>query len=190
MNGKQQRAVFGDAVPPPVKTKTDAGKLLADIDKFRKDSLAGEYYAPFNVNSKNYMDIPEETDAWCHLFAQYAEALSKLTARSEHAAAITGFDMLYEVLVALDEGQEIIFAEEAGSWMIPTDEKVWFRNYLTSLAATATPEEFLAKAVPMLQRDSGHSFASKVYASALAVAAPAQRELLQKEMKRLKVRVR
>ena len=78
MNGKQQRTVFGDAVPPPVKTKANAGKLLADIDRFRKDSLAGEYYAPFNVNSKNYMDIPEETDEWLHLFAQYAEALSKL----------------------------------------------------------------------------------------------------------------
>ena len=112
-----------------------------------------------------------------------------MTAKSEHASAVTGFDMLYELLAALDWGKEIIFAEEAGSWMIPTDEKVWLKSYLTSLAATATPEEFVARAIPMLQRDSGHSFASKVYASALAVAAPAQRELLQKEMKRLKVRV-
>jgi hypothetical protein len=45
-----------------------------------------------------------------------------------------------EVLEAMESGDEIIFAEEAGCWMIPTDEKAWLRAYLTSLAATATPE--------------------------------------------------
>ena len=81
--------------------------------------------------------------------------------RGEHAQAVSCFAMLYELLEALESGEEIIFAEEAGSWMIPTDHKAWLKAYLTSLAATTTPETFAAAALPMIERDSGHSFADR-----------------------------
>src|SRR5205807_8394030 len=100
----------------------------------------------------------------------YVADASTLTARGEHAQAVACFAMLYELLEALDWGKEIIFAEEAGPWLIPSDEKAWLKAYLTSLAATATPEVFTTAAVPMLKRDSGKSFAARVYASALALA--------------------
>ena len=32
------------------------GALVADLKKFEKASLAGDFYESFNVNSKNYMD--------------------------------------------------------------------------------------------------------------------------------------
>ncbi len=190
MTGKQKRAVFGDAVHRPLKSKAHSKKLLDEIDKFRRDSLARKYYAPFNVNSKNFMDIPEETDEWCHLFAGFVDNLTELTAKGEHAEAVAGFAMLYEVLEAMDDGNEIIFAEEAGAWMIPADEKKWLKCYLTSLAATATPEGFVAAAIPILKRDSYNSFVGKTYAAALAVATSEQRALLQAEIKRQKVRSR
>jgi hypothetical protein len=72
--------------------------------------------------------------------------------------------------------------------MIPTDEKAWLKAYLTSLAATATPEAFTAAAIPMLQRDSGQSFSARVSASAREVATPQQKAHLQAEVRRQQVR--
>jgi hypothetical protein len=85
-------------------------------------SLDRKHDAPFNVNSKDYMEVPQETEEWCHRFARFVTNASNLTARGEHAQAVACFAMLYELLEAADSGEEIIFAEEAGSWMIPTDE--------------------------------------------------------------------
>jgi hypothetical protein len=73
------------------------------------------------------------------------------------------------LMEAVDWGKEIIFAEEAGSWMIPADKKVWLQSYLTSLAASTTPEAFTAAALPILQWDSGNSFSGQVFASILDV---------------------
>jgi hypothetical protein len=72
--------------------------------------------------------------------------------------------------------------------MIPTDEKEWVKSYLTSLAATATPEAFTAAVIPMLKRDSGQSFSGQVYASALEVATAAQKAHLQETVQRQKIR--
>ena len=188
MTAKLRRAVFADAVRQPVKATIDGNQLRQEIDQFRRDSLARKYYAPFNVNSKNYRDIPEKTEEWCDRFAQFVADVSKLTAKAEHAQAVSCCAMLYELVEAVDSGKEIIFAEEAGNWMIPTEEKALLKTYLTSLAATATPEAFTAVALPMLQRDSGHSFAGQVYTAALKVANPQQKAHLQAEVKRRQIR--
>ncbi len=188
MDAKQRRAVFGDIARPSPKN-VDGDELLEEITQFRNNSLARKYYAPFNVNSKNYMNIPEETDDWCDQFARFVAKASKLTVAGNHEQAVRCFDLLYELIEAVDWGKEIIFAEEAGSWMIPTDEKVWLTSYLTSLAATATPEQFATAATPMIDRDSGHSFAGKVYASAMKLANAEQKALLRAELQRRKIRV-
>ena len=69
------------------------------------------------------------------------------------------------VVEAVDSGEDIFFAEEVESWMIPTDEKAWLNSYLTSLAVTCTPEQFTTAVIPIIERDSLNSFASKVYVS-------------------------
>ncbi|GLI35683.1 hypothetical protein DAMNIGENAA_31160 [Desulforhabdus amnigena] len=40
------------------------------------------------------------------------------------------------------DGDEIVFADEYGTWMIPADEKVFIRAFLISLSAVSSPEEF------------------------------------------------
>ena len=70
-------------------------------------------------------------------------------------------------------GQEIVFADELGSWMIPGDEKKFIAAFLKSLAAVATPEEFTAVAIPLIRRDSYLSFADQVHRSATRVATTA-----------------
>jgi hypothetical protein len=172
MTAEQRRDVFADAVRKPPKVIIDGDEVRQEIEQFRSDSLARKYYTPFNVNSKNWMHRPEKTRQWCDLFARFAADASRLTARGEHAEAVACFAILSELIEALDSGEEIIFAEEAGSWMIPADKKAWLKAYLTSLAATATPEAFAAAVLPLLRRDSYQSFSSQVYSTALKVANP------------------
>src|SRR5205814_2942862 len=132
----------------------------------RDESLAGRYYAPFAINSKNFTHVPEETEEWCDRCARLLEEAMLLTAQGDHADAVRCFAGLAALIEAVDCGEEIIFAEEAGSWMIGVDRAKWLKAYLTSLAATTSPADFTAAAVPLIERDSYHSFSGQAYASA------------------------
>lgn len=169
--------------------QVDAVKLLHAIKRFHRASLAGEYYAPFNVNSKNWMHIPRETQAWFERLGALLQASAGLTKQKEYSHAIACFEILYELIERMERGQEIVFADELGSWMIPGDEKKFIAAYLKSLAAIATPEEFTARALPLIRRDSHNSFADQVYHSAIRVATKSQKALLQKEIERQNIKI-
>ncbi len=81
-----------------------------------------------------------------------------------------------------------MFADEMGSWMIPIDDKVWIAAYMTSLAATAKPDEFAAKALPVVRRDSLNSFSGGAYESARREAHKEQLARLNSEIQAQKVR--
>ncbi len=179
MTAKQRRNVFSDAVDRTPKT-VDGGELLQEIEEFHRASLAGDYYAPFMINSKNWTHVPEETEQWCDLFAGFVAKASRLTARRKHEQAVACFALLFELFDAFNSGKEIVFAEEVGSWMIPTQEKVWIKDYLTSLAATSTPEAFTAAVLPMLRSDKFQSDSAQVARSARAVATPEQKAHLER----------
>ncbi len=99
------------------------------------------------------------------------------------------FGELYGLIAKMEDGEEIVFGDEIGSWMIPGDEKLTLAAYLTSLAAVSSAEEFAAAAVPLVQRDSWQSLTGEVYASAIRVANEEQRTLLAAEVTRLKIRI-
>ncbi len=73
-------------------------------------------------------------------------------------------------------------------WMIPIDDKYWIPAYMKSLAATAKPGEFAAKALPVIRRDSGHSFCGAAYTSARKAANKQQLGELDAEIRARKVR--
>lgn len=188
MEHDQRRWVFGklaDSLPPP---PVEGEVLLDEITQFQKDSLAGAYYAPFNINSKNYMHIPEETEDWFEELSDFLKASTQLTNQGNHIHAVACFEILYKLIEAMESGEEIIFADEAGSWMIQGDQKAYVTAYLTSLAAIATPEEFAATAALLIKRDSYQSFTDQVYPSALRVANDAQKEHLEAELQRRQIR--
>ena len=168
-------------------TPMDGAKLLRAIRVFERESLAGIHYAPFNLNSKNYRHIPKETETWFDRLATLLQASAELTKQGEHVQAVTCFKILYGLIDAMEDGQEIVFAEELGSWMIPGDEKKFIGAYLKSLSVVATPEEFAAVAIPLIRRDSHSSFVNQVHRSAWRVASQAQRILLQNELERRKI---
>jgi hypothetical protein len=72
--------------------------------------------------------------------------------------------------------------------MIPGDEKQYVAAYMTSLAATAAPEEFSAAALPLIRRDSWQSFFTQAYPAAIRAANEAQRAHLEAEIGRQNVR--
>ena len=187
MSVNQRQAVFHSIVQDVPPASVDGNELLKRIKKFHTDSLAQQYYAPFDINSKNYMHIPEETEEWFEILGDVLEESTKLSEQEEHALAVDCFALLYDLIEHMEMGEEIVFADELGSWMIPGDEKKCLAAYLSSLADVASPESFTLTALPLIKRDSFNSFSSKVYAAAVRVANKEQRSHLKAEIKRQKV---
>ena len=67
----------------------------------------------------------------------------------------------------MEYGEEIIFADEYGSWMIPGNEKEYLNSYVLSLAKVKTPEEYAKVVIPLIKRDSYSSFCNQVYSVAV-----------------------
>jgi hypothetical protein len=88
----------------------------------------------------------------------------------------------------MERGEEIVFADEYGSWMVPGDEKAFVQAYVTSLAAVETPNGFTMAALPLIQRDSYQSFATRAYTLAMRAANKQQSAALKAELKRQNIR--
>lgn len=188
MSVNQRQAVFHSIVKEVPPSSVDGNELLKRIKKFHSDSLAQQYYAPFDINSKNFSHIPEETEEWFEILGDVLEESTQLSEQEEHALAVECFALLYELIEHMERGEEIVFADELGSWMIPGDEKKCIAAYLSSLACVASPESFTLAALPLIKRDSMYSFSAKVYSVAIRVANKEQRSHLKAEIKRQNVR--
>ena len=194
MNDAQRQAVFGPHAgagyglavdDEPERYEVDGKRLFEAAEEFKTESLAGVYWAPFNVNSKNYMQVPAETRAWFERLAEMLEDACLLTEQGDHAYAVACFDRLFALIDELDRGTEIVFAEERGSWMLRADRKQCLAAYMTSLAATTTPEEFTQTALPFIRHKSQISFFAGAYEAAARVGTRTQMALLDAELQRL-----
>lgn len=180
--------LFGQYVREMPPAPVDGESLLANIEHFAAMSRDGFYYAPFMINSKNYMDVPEETEEWFEKLGDFLQDSGQLTAQGDYLHAVACFDLLYELIDEMERGDEIVFGDEIGSWMIPGDEKQYLTAYVTAVAQTASPDEFAAIVVPLARRDSYQSLSGEVYATACRLANAAQKEKLDGEIKRLNIR--
>ncbi len=190
MNHDQRQTVFGQYVETLPLEPVDEETLLVEIKEFQRESLAGAYYAPFNIKYKNLMHVPEETKEWFERLGGLLKASCLLTERGDHEHAAACFGVLFELINDLSRGKEIVFGDEIGTWMIPGDEKQFVAAYMTSLAATANPEEFAVIALPIIRRDSWESFTSQAYTSAIRVATEAQRAYLEAEIQLKKIKTK
>jgi len=188
MSVAQRRAVFGSIVKGVPSSSVNGNELLKRIKIFHNDSLAGKYYAPFAINSKNFAHIPEETEEWFEVLGDLLADSAKLTVQGDHALAVECFGLLYQLIGRMEKGEEIVFADELGSWMIPGDEKKYIAAYLSSLATVTTPEAYTATVLPLIRRDSVQSFSGQVYSVAIRVANKEQGAYLKAEVKRQDVR--
>lgn len=188
MDFDQRQATFGRYVEILPLAPVDGETLVKEVEAFRQESIDGVYYAPFDMNSRNYTHVPDETKEWFARLGDLIEASSQLTVGSDHTHAVACFGMLYELIGAMERGEEIVFAEEYGNWMIPGDEKQYVAAFMTSLAATSTPDEFTRIALLLIRRDSRQSFTTDAYASAVRAATQVQKAQLEMEIQRQHIR--
>jgi hypothetical protein len=187
MTYSQRTSVFGDLMKM-AKLPLESGKtVLKDVSEFYKESLKGAYYAPFDMNSKNYTHIPEETEMWFDRLGELLEDATLLSRKNEHEISIQCFKILFELIDRMEDCEEIVFAHEFGDWMIPGDRKTWIRAYAISLAETAAPQEFTEAMLPEIRRDSVNGFADKTYSLITGAAHDDQRVFLDAEIKNHKI---
>jgi hypothetical protein len=190
MNTNQRHEVFGEIITEIPPSLVEGNKLQITIEKFYEKSLAGHYYAPFDINSKNFSDIPEETDAWFDEISDHLKDCSKLSDQGDHEIAVQCFKLLHELIDKMEDGDEIVFADQYGTWMITGDEKKFIKSYLTSLSMISTPEEYTIGAIPLIKRDSYESLSNKVYSTAIKIGNKDQKAHLKKEVEEQKIRIK
>ncbi len=182
------QSIFGEYFQQTPPTPVDGEKLLVDIEQFVAVSRDGYYYEPFMIDSKNFSEVPTETREWFGKMGELLQGCCQLTAQESYQHAVACFGMLYELIEEMEKGEEIVFGDEIGSWMIPGDEKQYLTAYITALAHAATTDAFVDIVIPLARRDSWNSLAGEVYATACRLADPAQREKLDEEIRRLNIR--
>lgn len=190
MKTEQRHTVFRELMQKIEPPKAINKKVIEASKTFYDESLAGVYYSPFNINSKNFSYIPEETELWFDKLADLLKLSSQLTEQKEHASAVQSFELLYELISDMESGDEIVFADECGSWMIPTDEKKILNSYILSLAEVKAPEEYAEVVIPLIIRDSYQSFFNKIYSAAKRHGNKEQRKILKDEIDKQNIRIK
>ncbi len=185
MSPQQRRAIFGDILDQLRLVAFPGESLIVELEKFREESISGKYYAPFKINSKNFMDVPPETQEWFDRLGDFFGAATKLVAQCQYSTAVSAFELMYELIEMIDCGDEIVFADQCGSWMIPIKEDECITAYLKAIACTENAAGFANEAVDLLKRDKQCSFRLKVYESAMAVANPEQKSAFVAKVKKL-----
>ena len=113
---------------------------------------------------------------------------TRLSQSGDYVTAVDCFSILYELIGKMEYGEEIVFADEYGSWMIPGDEQVYIEAYISSLAATKSRDEYARLAAELIRRDSHQSHTAKAYSTAIQLANKEQREALEAEIKRREIK--
>jgi len=162
---------------PDGKTK---GNLLAEVKAFEKASLGGDYYEGFNVNSKNYMEMSEGTQAWIAECERLFDCCVAQAKKGDPAQVREAFDILFALLDHIDEGLEdvIFFADEGGSWQVGVDWSKVLPAWLTCLSATAEPEEYARRVIEIVEKHDNYR-RDKHLAVARKIATEAQRKALR-----------
>jgi hypothetical protein len=162
------------------------GALLAKVSAFHAASVRGAHYESFNVNSKNFMEQSRGTRTWIaecrRLFGQCATAAGK----GRHREARDAFELLFDLLRRLDEGEDIVFfADEGGAWQVGVDWRETLPGYFACLAATAEPEVFAATVRAVIEKRVGYDQARYI-GEAKRAASREQRKALERRPSRRK----
>ncbi|MDX1909414.1 MAG: hypothetical protein SF053_20410 [Bacteroidia bacterium] len=118
MTEDQIENVFGELIYTESLYAMTPVEVIERIKVFYDDSIAGKYYAPFSINSKNYRRIPPETDAWFREISRWLDQSCKLAYAGESEAAAHGLAYCLELIDMMENGEDIVFAHEYGTWMI------------------------------------------------------------------------
>ena len=153
----------------------DTATLLEDVQRFHEESMHGQFYEGFDVNSRNSNEQSRGTDAFIAEFDRLvARCIVEAQAEPCHATA-QAFEVLFGLLRHIDEGNDdvLFFADEGGSWSVGVDWSGALPAYFQCLAQSASAEHF-ALCVTRVISDS-----DRYAAQALASATSEQRASLE-----------
>jgi len=101
----------------------------------------------------------------------------ELNLHKEHALAVECFDMLYYLQENMCD--EIIYADELGSWMIPIKQSVVIPKYIESISKVCKPEEYKERIKLVMNIDAHDYQKSKIFDKAIEVASREQRKSIE-----------
>ena len=190
MSREDKQDVFGSLEQivnqNPVEIEINPEQLLQEIQQFQEDSLNEVYYAPFDINSKNYMNIPKETDDWFDKLADLlAETMELAPQNPSHA--VVCFKILFDLIKNLESGENIVFADECGMWMAPIDENACVKAYIEAAACKLDAVEYVDHILPLIRRDC-HANINHTYTIATSSANFEQLKLLLQAVSKYKMR--
>ena len=87
-----RQSIFGEYVQERASLPVDGETLLAEITQFVTMSRDGYYDAPFQMNSKNFMEVPAETEQWFEKLGDLLQDSCQLTAQGAYRHAVACFD--------------------------------------------------------------------------------------------------
>ena len=153
--------------------------LLTDVKRFKKASLAGEYYQSFNVNSQNYTQKSTGTSAWIAEFRRLLDHCVLLAKGGNPAEVREAMAILFGLLDHIDECHDdvIFFADEGGSWQVGVDWPKVLPAWFVVLSATAEPREYAKQITAVLARHYHHG-REKLLVVARRTATADQRQAL------------
>jgi hypothetical protein len=176
-------ALVGDFMQVPRLAEGQPGEasLPDEVNEFSEESLRGDYFDSFDVNSKNCMDLSQGTDAFIAEFDRLIRRCLGTAAGGSFTTAREAFERLFALLRRIDEDPDsiVFFADEAGSWQIPVDWRAVLPVYFRCLAEGTSGAAF-ARAVDGVVTDFCHYQRPHQLAAAESVANAEQMAALQR----------
>ena len=162
-----------------------SASLLDEVRKFHAESLDGEYYESFNVNSKNFMDLSEGTETFIAEFDRLLGKCVRASAKRSLGPVREAFELLFDLLRRIDEDPDsvVFFADEAGSWQVGVDWREALPAYFQCLASTTSGEDYACE-VDRAITDFADYERPKHLAAARRVASAEQKAALRRLSKR------
>lgn len=124
--------------------KRGAVPLLHELREFHEASLRGECYDSFDVDSKNFMDKSEGTEAFIAEFERLVGKCIRAAGKGQRAPVREAFELLFALLRRIDEDPEsvVFFADEAGSWQVGVNWREALPAYFRCLGDGASGDDF------------------------------------------------
>ena len=129
----------------------DERSPIDDVKTFHKASLKGGYYEEIDVHSKTFILHSRSTQAWIADCERLLDRLVAMSLEKGSPEITAAFDLIFDLLERIDEGERIIFfADEGGSWRVHVNWEKVFPAYFKTLALDAEPETYAERVVELV----------------------------------------
>jgi hypothetical protein len=187
MSSRTRQAVFAKfTIGKDINTGASKN-VLEQIEDFYCRSINGNYYAPFNMNSKNYSYIPEETDEWFGDIELYLDTTCELVKNEQYELSVKCYKILFELIEKMEHGEDIVFAHEYGDWMICAKYD-YVKYYIVAISKTCNSKEAANLLIPLLKKDSYQSFSDEVFSKSKRYLSKEQLGLIIEELELRKIK--